>query len=85
MISRKAVEIHLGENVAIGILILLPKGGVQVSPGEVYTIELIGVDGVFGWKYVMGGYRKGAASAPFGSTPPLPDTRSTFLFKTFRN
>lgn len=65
------------------VLFLLPKGGAEVSPGQQYTIQLFGVDSVFGWKYVVGGYRKGAASAQFGSNPPLPDTRSTFLFATF--
>jgi hypothetical protein len=65
------------------VLFLLPRGGLQVSPGQVYTIQLNG--GVFGWKYVVGGYREGAASAPHGSNPPLPDIRSTFLFKTFGN
>lgn len=63
------------------VLFLLPKGGLQVSPGQVYAIQLNGE--VFGWKYVVGGYGEGAASAPHGSNPPLPDTRSTFLFKTF--
>jgi hypothetical protein len=63
------------------VLFLLPGGGLQVSPGQVYIIQLNG--DVFGWKYVVGGYREGAASAPHGSNPPLPDTRSTFLFKTF--
>jgi hypothetical protein len=65
------------------VLFLLPRGGLQVSPGQVYTIQLNG--GVFGWKYVVGGYREGAASGPHGSNPPLPDIRSTFLFKTFGN
>jgi hypothetical protein len=65
------------------VLFLLPRGGVKVSPGHVYTIELIVVDGEFSWKYVVGGYRKGTASAPCETSPPLPDTRSTFLFKTF--
>jgi hypothetical protein len=65
------------------VLFLLPKGGVQVSRGNVYTLRLTEFDGLFGWKYVVGGYRKGAASAPDGSIPPLPDARSTFLLKTF--
>jgi len=65
------------------VLFLLPGGGLQVSPGRAYTIQLVAVDGVFGWKYVDGGYREGAASAPNGSNPPLPDSHSSFLFKTF--
>jgi hypothetical protein len=67
------------------VLFLLPKSGLQVSPGQVYTIQLWELGGVFGWKYVVGGYREGEASALHGSNPPLPDTRSTFLFKTFGN
>jgi hypothetical protein len=67
------------------VLFLLPRGGLQVSPGQDYTIQLREYGGVFGWKYVVGGYREGSASAPHGSNPPLPDARSTFLFKTFGN
>jgi hypothetical protein len=62
------------------VLFVLPNGGLQVSPGEVYSIQLSG-DSVFGWKYVVGGYANGAAS--FNGKPLLPDTRSTFLFRTF--
>lgn len=65
------------------VLFLLPGGGLQVSPGQTYTIQLVGADGAFGWKYVDGGYREGAASVPNGSHPPLPDSRTSFLFKTF--
>jgi hypothetical protein len=66
-------------------LFLLPSGGLKVSPGQVYTIQIGGnnLSGAFGWKYVVDGYREGVASAPHGSSPSLPDTRSTFLFKTF--
>jgi hypothetical protein len=65
------------------VLFLLPGGGMAVLPGGVYTIQLSGSGGVFGWKYVVAGYAHGVASAPHGSDPPLPDTRGTFLFKTF--
>lgn len=63
------------------VLFLLPRGGVQVSPGQVYSIELSGGGGVFGWKYVMGGYAKGAASRR--GIPLSSGARSTFLFRTF--
>jgi hypothetical protein len=62
------------------VLFVLPDGGVRVSPGQVYNIGLSGGK-VFGWKYVVGGYAKGAAS--FNGRPLLPDARSTFLFRTF--
>jgi hypothetical protein len=35
----------------------------------------------FGWKYVVAGYEKGAAT--FNGKPLLPGARSTFLFRTF--
>ncbi|HKV80811.1 MAG TPA: hypothetical protein VJP02_21860 [Candidatus Sulfotelmatobacter sp.] len=57
-----------------------PNGGLAVSPGQVYSIGL-GGGSLFGWKYVAGGYSKGAAS--FNGKPLLPDARSTFLFRTF--
>lgn len=63
------------------VLFVLPNGGVTVAPGQVYSIELIGVGGVFGWKYVVGGYANGVASSE--GRPLLPDRRSTFLFRTF--
>jgi hypothetical protein len=63
------------------VLFLLPKGGARVLPGQVYGIQLHGDSGLFGWKYVVGGYANGAAS--FNGRPLLPDTRSTFLFRTF--
>jgi hypothetical protein len=61
-------------------LFVFPDGGLQVSPGQVYSIRLSG-SSVFGWKYVVGGYQNGAAS--FNGKPLLPDARSTFLFRTF--
>jgi hypothetical protein len=66
------------------VLFLLPKGGVRVSPGQLYSISLSSVASVFGWKYVGGGYASGAASFQgFHGQPLSPDTRSTFLFRTF--
>jgi hypothetical protein len=62
------------------VLFILPYGGLRVSPGQLYSIELSG-GGLFGWKYVMGGYAYGAAS--FNGKPLLKDARSTFLFRTF--
>lgn len=63
------------------VLFILPRGGLAVSPGQVYSIRLTGGDNVFGWKYVVGGYATGAAS--FNGKPLLPGSRSTFLFRTF--
>lgn len=58
----------------------VPEGGIEVTPGETYRIRLSG--GIlFGWKYVVGGYPKGAAT--FNGKPLLGKTRSTFLFRTF--
>ena len=62
------------------VLFFFPNGGWRVSPGQVYSIGLRST-GVFGWKYVVGGYSKGAAL--FNGKPLLPEMRSTFLFRTF--
>jgi hypothetical protein len=62
------------------VLFVFPKGGLQVSPGQVYSIRLSG-GSVFGWKYVVGGYSNGAEF--FNGRPLLSNTRSTFLFRTF--
>ena len=63
------------------VLFLFPKGGLQVLPGQVYSIVLSGDRGVFGWKYVADGHPNGAAS--LNGKPLSRDTRSTFLFRTF--
>jgi hypothetical protein len=63
------------------VLFALPNGGVPVSPGQLYSIELTGIGAVFGWKYVVGGYAKGAALLQ--GKPLLQNSRSTFLFRTF--
>lgn len=63
------------------VLFLLPKGGLQVVPGQVYTIVLNSDHNVFGWKYVVDGYPKGAAS--LNGKPLSPDTHRAFLFRTF--
>ena len=62
------------------ILFVFPNGGLPVSAGQVYSIRLSG-GSVFGWKYVVGGYASGAASV--NGRPLVPDSRSTFLFRTF--
>lgn len=62
------------------VLFVFPDGGVEVSPGQLYSLRLSGST-TFGWKYVVGGYEKGSAS--FNGKPLLPDARSTFLFQTF--
>jgi len=62
------------------VTFFFPNGGLRVLPGQVYSLRLRG-GSLFGWKYVVGGYSKGAAS--FNGRPLLPDARSTFLFRTF--
>lgn len=62
------------------VLFVFPNGGVQVSPGQVYSIRLSS-GSLYGWKYVVGGYPKGEVW--FNNKPLLPDARSTFLFRTF--
>lgn len=61
-------------------LFVIPNDGIDVTAGEPYRLRLSG--GItFGWKYVVGGYPKGAAT--FNGRPLLPKARSTFLFRTF--
>src|SRR5437588_4810935 len=61
-----------------------PQGGVRVTPGQVYTIQLSSSDTVLGWKYVLGGYANGAASFhDYPGRPLSPYTSRTFLFRTF--
>jgi len=74
------VRRHLTLTDSRHVLFVFPNGGLRVSPGQVYSIRLSG-GSVFGWKYVVGGYANGAAS--FNGKPLLPDTRITFLFRTF--
>jgi hypothetical protein len=62
------------------VVFVLPDGGLEVSPGKTYRIRLTG-GSLFGWKYVEGGYEKGAAL--FNGKPLLPGNRSSFLFRTF--
>ncbi len=59
---------------------VFPDDGVDVSPGQLYSLRLSGGP-TFGWKYVVGGYENG--SALFDGKPLLNDARSTFLFQTF--
>jgi hypothetical protein len=61
-------------------LFVIPKDGIDVIPGRSYRIKLTGGT-LFGWKYVVGGYEKGAAT--FNGRRLLPKARSTFLFQTF--
>ena len=62
------------------VMFVIPNGGVKVSPGQTYRLKLSGGT-TFGWKYVVGGYEKGAAT--FNGKPLLPEERSTFFFRTF--
>jgi hypothetical protein len=63
------------------VLFALPTGGWKVTPGQIYSIDLSGNEGILGWKYVVSGYKNGDAS--FNDKPLLRDARSTFLFRTF--
>ena len=66
------------------VLFVLPKGGLRVTPGQIYSITLTSVDTVFAWKYVVGGYSNGAATLNgFPGKPLSRVTRTTFLFRTF--
>ena len=56
------------------VLFLIPGGGAEVSPGQIYRLKLTGGT-TFGWKYVVGGYNNGEAT--FNGKPLLPGTRST--------
>lgn len=58
----------------------MPRGALNLAPGETYRIRLRG-DETFGWKYVVGGYPNGGAT--FNGHPLLPDAQSSFLFETF--
>ena len=62
------------------VMFLIPNGGLEVTPGQTYRLKLSG-GATFGWKYVVGGYEKGAAT--FNGKTLLRDARSTFLFRTF--
>lgn len=59
---------------------LFPNGGAQVSPGLVYRIRLDG-GSLFGWKYVVGGYKNGEALSD--GKPLLQSGHGSFLFRTF--
>jgi hypothetical protein len=61
-------------------MFVVPKNGIDVIPGQTYRLKLTG-GMLFGWKYVVGGYEKGAAT--FNGKPLLPKARSTFLFRTY--
>ena len=61
-------------------MFVIPRDGIDVTPGQTYRLELTGGT-LFGWKYVIGGYEKGAPT--FNGKPLLPKARSTFLFQTF--
>ncbi|HTR27457.1 MAG TPA: hypothetical protein VMI10_26040 [Terriglobales bacterium] len=62
------------------VMFVMPTGGVELSPGQVYRLRLTG-GATFGWKYVVGGYEYGEAT--FNGKPLLAQARSTFLFRTF--
>lgn len=56
------------------------EGGLDVTPGKVYSIEVSGGT-LFGWKYAADGYARGEAR--FNDKPLLQDAHSSFLFRTF--
>ena len=62
------------------VIFMVPKGGIEVSLGQLYRLKLSG-GATFGWKYIVGGYKNGEAT--FNGRRLLPDARSTFLFQTF--
>jgi hypothetical protein len=62
------------------VSVVFPNGGLDVTPGEVYGIEVNGTTR-FGWKYVARGYGRGEAL--FNGEPLLKGAHSSFLFKTF--
>ena len=62
------------------VMSVIPSGGAEVTPGQTYRLKL-SARTTFGWKYVVGGYEKGAAT--LNGKPLLPNARSTLLFRTF--
>jgi hypothetical protein len=62
------------------VLFVFSNGGLDVTPGEVYGIEVNGTTR-FGWKYVAKGYGRGEAL--FNGEPLLKGAHSSFLFKTY--
>jgi hypothetical protein len=52
---------------------------VAVTIGQTYAIR-VSSHTTFGWKYVVGGYERGAGT--FNGRPLLNGTRATFLFRT---
>jgi hypothetical protein len=61
-------------------IFVIAKDGIELTPGQTYRLKLTGGT-TFGWKYVQDGYKNGEAT--FNGRRLLPDTRSTFLFRTF--
>lgn len=62
------------------VMFQFARGGIEVTPGQIYRLRLSG-GLMFGWKYVVGGYKNGEAT--FNGKPLLAQSRSTFLFRTF--
>jgi hypothetical protein len=62
------------------VVFTFPNGGLALSPGQVYYVQLSGGD-LFGWKYTDGGYKNGAAL--FNGKPLLSDRNGNFLFRTY--
>ena len=85
LMNAEGVLAHISKTVSVaecrGVLFLLLNGGAAVAPGQVYTIVLNGDHNVFGWKYVVDGYPKGAAS--LNGKPLSCDAHCTFQFRTF--
>jgi len=75
-VVTQTVEASAGEHT----MFVVPKNGIDVIPGQTYRLKLTG-GMLFGWKYVVSGYEKGAAT--FNGKPLLPKARSTFLFRTY--
>jgi len=62
------------------VVFTFPNGGLALSLGRVYYVQLVGGD-LFGWKYTEGGYKNGAAS--FNGKPLMSARNGNFLFRTY--
>ena len=62
-------------------MFVMPKGGVELSPGQIYRLRLTG-GATFGWKYVVGGYEHGEAT--FNGKPLLTADAQYILVPNIR-
>jgi hypothetical protein len=75
---------HVSKTVAANdcghVRFVFAKGGVDVSPGKSYTIHLGSNSMLFGWKYVLDGYKGGSA---WFNNKAVAGGRGEFLFRTY--